>query len=193
MKLKIIIISTSCTLVLLAFLSVTITRNLKSQKDLLAKWENNQYNLLYDDYHTLLLDDPTNPTYLYILGSSAFYLAIAEIEEEPKQHYLEQATIYFNKLLLLYPQFKEKNMTYYLLGRTLTHKGVYYADEALQYLLLAKENSVKMPDLNEYLGVNYSYLEQNKLALQYLETIDSPSRQLENKIEQLKTQLDTTL
>jgi len=149
----------------LSFASFFIIKNYNKNKitinTLKEKWAEYDYSGLYEAGKLYLLDNPYNNTALTYYSYACYYLAVSQNDTYLAQEYLDEcinnlrmALYNANKSLL--PQLQ------YMLGKAYFYKNTistyYYADLAIKYLNLAKENGYEADDIAEYLGLSYASL-----------------------------------
>ena len=125
------------------------------------KWNEYDYLGLYEIGKTYLQENPYNNTALTYYSYACFYLAVSQNDTFQAQEYLDECIN--NMRLALYDASKTlKPQLQYMLGKAYFYKNTistyYYADLAVKYLNLAKENGYKADDIAEYLGLSYAAL-----------------------------------
>ncbi len=141
-----------------------ITKNQQGKitiKTIRSAWAEYDYQKVYEYGKAFLQDNPYNNTALTYYSYACFFLAQAQTDTQQSQSYLDECinnirvAIYEADKSLI-PQLQ------YMLGRAYFYKNTitthYYADLAVKYLLLAKENGYKADDIAEYLGLSYASL-----------------------------------
>ena len=130
-------------------------------KTLKEKWNEYDYSGLYETGKAFLQDNPYNNTALTYYSYACFYLAVSQNDTFQAQEYLDECInnlrlALYNANKSLVPQLQ------YMLGKAYFYKNTistyYYADLAVKYLNLAKENGYKADDIPEYLGLSYASL-----------------------------------
>lgn len=154
-------------IVLLAIASITLFSIKKYQsnhitiKNVKAAWEEYDYQKVYELGKILLQDKPFNNSALTYYSYACFFLSQSQTDTQSAQTYLDECInnlriALYNSSKSLTPQLQ------YMLGRAYFYKNTitshYYADLAVKYLLLAKENGYKADDIPEYLGLSYAAL-----------------------------------
>ena len=124
-------------------------------------WSQNDYKSVYEQGKIFLQDKPYNNTVLTYYGYSCFYLAVSQIDTYQTQEYLDECIN--NLRLAMYESSKSLlPQLQYMLGKAYFYKNTittyYYADLAIKYLTLAKENGYQADDIAEYLGLSYASL-----------------------------------
>ena len=125
------------------------------------KWAEYDYSGLYEVGKSFLLDNPYNNTALTYYSYACYYLAVSQNDTYLAQEYLDECInnlrmALYNASKSLLPQLQ------YMLGKAYFYKNTistyYYADLAIKYLNLAKENGYQADDIPEYLGLSYASL-----------------------------------
>ena len=148
---------------LTVFLINNYNKNRITLKTIKQSWAQSDYKSVYEQGKVFLQDKPYNNTALTYYGYACFYLAVSQIDTYEVQEYLDEsinnlrlAMYEANKSLL--PQLQ------YMLGKAYFYKNTittyYYADLAIKYLTLARENGYYADDIAEYLGLSYAALGQ---------------------------------
>ena len=132
-----------------------------SVKTIKEAWAEYDYQKVYELCKSFLQENTYNNTALTYYSYACFFLAQAQTDTQQAQSYLDECIN--NIRIALYEA--EKSLTpqlQYMLGRAYFYKNTitthYYADLAVKYLLLAKENGYKADDIAEYLGLSYASL-----------------------------------
>lgn len=148
-------------IVFFAFLFLNTQKDKISIKDIRNEWKNYNYSKVYELSKSYLQEKPFNNTALTYFSYSCFFLAQEQTDTQQTQSYLDECIN--NLRIALYES--KKNLTpqlQYMLGRAYFYKNTitnyYYADLAIKYLLLAKENGYESDDIAEYLGLSYASL-----------------------------------
>jgi len=132
-----------------------------SIKTIKEAWAVYDYQKVYELCKVFLQDNTYNNTALTYYSYACFFLAQAQTDTQQAQSYLDECINNIRVALYeadksLVPQLQ------YMLGRAYFSKNTitthYYADLAIKYLLLAKENGYKADDIAEYLGLSYASL-----------------------------------
>ena len=132
-----------------------------SIKTIKTAWAEYDYQKVYELSKTFLQDNTYNNTALTYYSYACFFLAQAQTDTQQAQSYLDECIN--NIRIALYEADKSlKPQLQYMLGRAYFYKNTitthYYADLAVKYLLLAKENGYEADDIAEYLGLSYASL-----------------------------------
>ena len=132
-----------------------------SIKTIKTAWAEYDYQKVYELSKTFLQDNTYNNTALTYYSYACFFLAQAQTDTQQAQSYLDECIN--NIRIALYEADKSlKLQLQYMLGRAYFYKNTitthYYADLAVKYLLLAKENGYEADDIAEYLGLSYASL-----------------------------------
>ncbi|MBO4640634.1 MAG: tetratricopeptide repeat protein [Treponema sp.] len=148
---------------LTVFLINNYNKNRITLKTIKQSWAQSDYKSVYEQGKVFLQDKPYNNTALTYYGYACFYLAVSQIDTYEVQEYLDES---INNLRLamyeannsLLPQLQ------YMLGKAYFYKNTittyYYADLAIKYLTLARQNGYYADDIAEYLGLSYAALGQ---------------------------------
>ena len=130
-------------------------------KSIKNAWNEYDYKTVYELSKAYLQDKPYNNTALTYYSYACFFLAQSQTDTLQAQTYLDDCIN--NIRIALYES--NKSLTpqlQYMLGRAYFYKNTitshYYADLAIKYLLLAKENNYEADDIPEYLGLSYASL-----------------------------------
>lgn len=126
------------------------------------KWQEYDYEAVFDTSAILLEKQPFNNTVLTYRGYAAFYLAVSATEPAVSQGYIDEA-IRCLRLSAMHAKKKTLPQVEYMLGKAYFYKNSissyhYYADLAVRYLNGAKEAGYEAPDIAEYLGLSYAQL-----------------------------------
>ena len=124
-------------------------------------WLSYDYQKVYELSKLFLQDDTYNNTALTYYSYACFFLAQSQTDTQMAQSYLDECIN--NIRIALYEADKSLiPQLQYMFGRAYFYKNTitthYYADLAVKYLLLAKENGYKADDIAEYLGLSYASL-----------------------------------
>ncbi len=132
-----------------------------SIKTIKEAWAVYDYQKVYELCKVFLQDNSYNNTALTYYCYACFFLAQAQTDTQQAQSYLDECIN--NIRVALYEA--DKNLVpqlQYILGRAYFSKNTitthYYADLAVKYLLLARENGYEADDIAEYLGLSYASL-----------------------------------
>lgn len=154
----------ACLLVSVILITRKIKHSLENSATITAlseKWKEYDYENCYNISKQILESKPFNNTALTYHGYSSFYLAVSQIDTSLAQGYLDEA---INSIrLALYSGRKSlKPQLEYMLGKAYFYKNTitsyYYADLAIKYLNLAREDNYEADDIPEYLGLSYATL-----------------------------------
>lgn len=151
-----------CFLVFLGiFLFNKIQSNKVTIKSIKNAWSTYNYEQVYELSKTFLDEKPYNYTVLTYYSYACFFLAQSQTDTQQAQTFLDECIT--NLRIALYNSSQKlKPQLYYMLGKTYFYKNTitsyYYADLAIKYLLLAKENGYEADDIAEYLGLSYAAL-----------------------------------
>lgn len=151
-----------CTLIFLGnFVLKKMQSNKVSIKSIKDAWASYDYELVYELSNSFLVEKPYNYTALTYYSYACFFLAQSQTDTQQAQTFLDECIT--NLRVALYNCSSAlKPQLYYMLGKTYFYKNTittyYYADLAVKYLLLAKENGYEADDIAEYLGLSYASL-----------------------------------
>lgn len=132
-----------------------------SIKTIKEAWSQYDYQKVYELCKAYLQNDTYNNTALTYYSYACFFLAQSQTDTQQAQTYLDECInniriAFYEADKALVPQLQ------YMLGRAYFYKNTitshYYADLAVKYLLLAKENGYEADDIAEYLGLSYASL-----------------------------------
>ncbi len=134
-----------------------------SIKTIKEAWAEYDYQKVYELSKAFLQNDTYNNTALTYYSYACFFLAQSQTDTQQAQSYLDDCIN--NIRIALYEADKDLvPQLQYMLGRAYFSKNTitthYYADLAVKYLLLAKENGYDADDIAEYLGLSYASLGQ---------------------------------
>ena len=143
------------------FLVRNYTKNKITLKTIKQSWQQSDYESVYEQGKVFLQDKPYNNTALTYYGYACFYLAVSQIDTYKVQEYLDESIN--NLRLAMYDASKSLlPQLQYMLGKAYFYKNTittyYYADLAIKYLNLARENGYYADDIAEYLGLSYASL-----------------------------------
>ncbi|SFI70279.1 TPR repeat-containing protein [Treponema bryantii] len=130
-------------------------------KTIKEAWSVYDYQKVYELSKAFLQNDTYNNTALTYYSYACFYLAQAQTDTQQAQSYLDECINNIRVALYeadnsLIPQLQYMlGLAYFSKNTITTH---YYADLAVKYLLLAKENGYEADDIAEYLGLSYASL-----------------------------------
>lgn len=151
-----------CAIVYLTIFSIKkYQSNHITIKNVKEAWAEYDYQKVYELGKIILQDKPFNNSALTYYSYACFFLSQSQTDTQTAQTYLDECinnlrTALYNSSKSLTPQLQ------YMLGRAYFYKNTitshYYADLAVKYLLLAKENGYKADDIPEYLGLSYAAL-----------------------------------
>lgn len=130
-------------------------------KDIKLAWSEYDYKKVYEHGKAFLQDNAYNNTVLTYYSYACFFLSQSQTDTQQTQAYLDECIN--NLRIAIYDANKELlPQLQYMLGRAYFYKNTitthYYADLAVKYLLLAKENGYQADDIAEYLGLSYASL-----------------------------------
>ncbi len=131
-------------------------------------WSEYNYEKVYDLSKQFLEENPYNNTVLTYYSYACFFLSQSQTENQQSQEYLNECIN--NLRIAIYDASKELlPQLYYMLGRAYFYKSSfsahYYADLAIKYLLLARNENYDAVDIPEYLGLSYASLGMTKESI----------------------------
>ncbi len=162
------LVRVSIVLAVIVLISVFTTISIKkyqqgriSIKTIKEAWSEYDYQKVYELCKSFLQENTYNNTALTYYSYACFFLAQAQTDTQQAQSYLDECIN--NIRIALYEADKSLvPQLQYMLGRAYFYKNTitthYYADLAVKYLLLAKENGYEADDIAEYLGLSYASL-----------------------------------
>ena len=126
------------------------------------KWQEYDYQAVYDTSSVLIEKKPFNNAILVYRGYAAFYLAVSAMESIEAQSYIEDS-IHCLRLALFNAKKKTLGQIHYMLGKAYFYKDSissyhYFADLAVEHLSIAKQLGFVADDIAEYLGLGYAQL-----------------------------------
>ena len=126
-------------------------------------WNQGDYESAYALADSMLEEKPIQQSVLVYKGYSAFYLAVSQTDTSAALAYIEDA-INSLRLALISNYSKSKPQVEYMLARAYYQKDVFatyncYADLAIKYFTLAKNDGYVSNDIPEYLGISYAALD----------------------------------
>lgn len=126
-----------------------------------AGWNEYDYPSVYDISGMLLQNNPYDNRALVYHGYASFYLALSQTDTSLAQNYLDEA-INCMRVALYKAKRQVRPQLEYMLGKAYFYKNTitsyYYADLALKYLSLSKEDGYQADDTAEYMGLSYAAL-----------------------------------
>ena len=145
----------------ISFFIIRYNKNTVTIKSIKNAWKDYDYQKVYESSKTFLQNNPYNNTALTYYSYACFYLSQSQTDTLQTQTYLDECIN--NLRIALYSSSKSLTpQLQYMLGRAYFYKNTitthYYADLAVKYLLLAKENGYESDDIAEYLGLSYASL-----------------------------------
>ena len=160
-RVAIVVLSLSAVTVAAVFIIQKTQQNKITLRTIRNTWAEYDYQKVYEYGKVYLQNNPYNNTALTYYSYACFFLAQSQTDTQQAQSYLDECIN--NIRIALYEA--DKSLTpqlQYMLGRAYFYKNTitthYYADLAVKYLLLAKENGYKADDIAEYLGLSYASL-----------------------------------
>ena len=142
-----------------------ISHELEYQK----KWEQKDYATLVTLADEAIVNNPMDGNALLYAGIGNFYLSDASLSFGEQQRYLEQAIVNLRRALLLEhtPQIDVVN---YTLGRAYFHRGLFYYELAIEYMLEAINAGFIDDQAYQYLGAAYAKTGDLRNSIFYLES-----------------------
>lgn len=144
------------------FLVKAYNKNRITLKSIRQSWASYDYEKVYEQGKLFLQEKPYNNTALAYYGYACFFLAVSQNDTFSAQEYLDESIN--NLRLAMYDASKSLlPQLQYMLGKAYFYKNTittyYYADLAIKYLTMAKENGYQADDISEYLGLSYASLD----------------------------------
>ena len=144
------------------FLVKAYNKNRITLKTIKQSWASYDYEKVYEQGKLFLQEKPYNNTALAYYGYACFFLAVSQNDTFTAQEYLDESIN--NLRLAMYDASKSLlPQLQYMLGKAYFYKNTittyYYADLAIKYLTMAKENGYEADDISEYLGLSYASLD----------------------------------
>lgn len=134
------------------------------------KWEERNYEEVYEITGRILAKKPFQNTARTFRGYSAFYIAIAQTENSVAQAYLDEA---INSLRIALQTARNENFGQleYMLGKSYFFKNSissyhFYADLCIKYLNMAVKDGYSAQDIPEYLGLSYAAAGETQKSIQ---------------------------
>lgn len=160
-KLSLIVFSLAALIFLVFFIFSKISSNTISIRDIKKAWEQYDYEKVYDLSSKYLQKDSYNNSALTYYGYACFFLSQSQTDTQTAQQYLDES-INKMRIALYSANSKLKPQLEYMLGRAYFFKNTitsyYYADLAVKYINLAKEDGFISPDIPKLLGLSYASL-----------------------------------
>ena len=139
----------------------------KSEVSLIELSNAERYKEVVDQTVLIIKRDPLNSEALFFQGVAYFYQALLLGDSVNQKLMLDEAIIALRRSLLD-PELKEKSEAKYLLGKAYFHKGKFYYDLAIKYLLESLSKGYEGGDTYEYIGLSYVRLKELNKGLDYL-------------------------
>ncbi len=127
-----------------------------------SKWNKYDYEGVYDVSSAILYEKPYDWYVRTYHGYAAFYLSVSQGDVVLSQSFLDES-VNSLRIALLGAKGRQVPQIEYMLGRAYFYKNFqssyhYYSDLAIKYLLRAKADGYKSPDIPELLGLCYASL-----------------------------------
>ncbi|WP_319561598.1 tetratricopeptide repeat protein [Marispirochaeta sp.] len=142
--------------------------DLSMREELKVLWEQMNYEEINLRCAEVLESSPLNMDALVYNGLSYFYRGVAKFTLEDKIPLFDQAIEYL-RLADLTAEYPLKGSVHYILAKTYYHKGRYYTDLAINYMLSSLDLGYQGIDSYEYLGLSYSELGEYEKSVEYFE------------------------
>ena len=152
--------------------SFFFNRQLKTQPtdhNLVRLWKLQDYDAILSLTETTLSEDPMEPYSLIFAGFAGYHKAISQISVDDIDMYLNDAILMLRKSLIL-NDIPQKELIYYILGKSYLYKGEFFADLAVKYLQKALDSGYENEDSYEFLGEAWSYLGNYEKSISCYET-----------------------
>jgi tetratricopeptide (TPR) repeat protein len=130
-------------------------------------WEKKDYLSLIVWANSVLEEDPFREEALLYLGFASFYQGIGQFSQEEQFPYLDTSIVSLRKAWIIVKDQKLKSQIAYILGKAYYHKGRYYSDLSLRFLLESIELGYNGEDSLEYIGLAYGELGKYQESLYY--------------------------
>ncbi|MCX7025708.1 MAG: tetratricopeptide repeat protein [Spirochaetes bacterium] len=145
-----------------------------STKAIEERWSIGDYKAVYDTCIEPLERRPDDTTYLLYAGYSAFFLGLAELDEEPRLVWMDAAVTRIRKAMALNASIA--GQAEYVLGKAYYYKGWYFYDSSAACLENAEAHGFAAADMDEYLAVIFAALGDTAKSLGRFEKALSVSR-----------------
>ena len=154
---------------LLIFFGVILVRRLadsgKNEREALQDlWEASEYQKTYAESLEKLKSNPMDFFLLTLRGFSAYQLAVAQINANDIQNYIDDCIWSLRKALLL-TEAQNDGRVYYVLGKAYYEKGEGYADLAVKYLEKGRSLDFYARDIPQYLGLSYAAIQDYRASV----------------------------
>ncbi|MDR0383280.1 MAG: tetratricopeptide repeat protein [Spirochaetaceae bacterium] len=138
-----------------AVLIINTRRSAMAHADLARLWNEGKYQEVYDESQKQLEEKPLDVFPLSMRGYAAYQIAIAQINSQDEQNYIDECILTLRKALLSKGS-DGNGALRYVLGKAYFAKGPAYANLAITYLEEAAALSYYADDIPEYLGISYA-------------------------------------
>ncbi len=132
-------------------------------------WEESNYQELVRFAEETLAEHPLDGNSLFYAGLGHFYISNASVEIQEQQRHLQEAIINLRQVLIL-EHAPQRDIVNYTLGRAYFHKGQFYYELAIEYILAAIDAGFVDPQAYQYLGGAYAKIGDNEKSIRYLES-----------------------
>lgn len=127
------------------------------RRSILKYWNEAKYEEVYQASEEYLKKKPLDPLFLTMHGFASYQLSTAQISTHDTVQYLDECIWSLRKAMLTRQGAKDSRIPY-VLGKAYYHKGPAHADQAVEYLEMARSLGFESKDLAEYLGLSYAAL-----------------------------------
>lgn len=130
----------------------------------MKSWTSGDYSSVFQVSAENLKRHPLSSYWLVMNGLSAYQLAVAQVNQEQQNKYIDNAVESLRKALIVGAGAMDSRVRY-ALGKAYYHKGAEFADLAVAYLEQAKRGGYTASDLAEYLGLAYASLQEYRSSV----------------------------
>jgi tetratricopeptide (TPR) repeat protein len=131
-------------------------------------WNNRLYEEIISRCDERLQAEPLDTQALAFRGFAYFYRAVSEVKLEERIPFLDEAIVSLRRAQLD-PANPWHAETSYVLGKAYYHRGKYYYDLTIRYLLEALRLGFHAEDIYEYLGLAATQLDRFEEGLEYFQ------------------------
>ena len=143
-----------------------LIRNSKQNLSITELWNNRSYNDIIAKCEDMLLKEPMRVDALAFRGFSFFYKAVTVNSLEDTYYWLDESVKSLRKASLVEENNWLKEIDY-ILGKAYYHKGIYYFNSSIKYLVSALNQGFEAIDIYEFLGNAYIQLEELDEGVKY--------------------------